>query len=103
MCCTLQSVELTKFQGYVSASEENISPLRRGENATVLEGDNPIYSCDGAVEMNWTTTGLMDYVEIRVRRRARAMALIAVGATQRFCSAFSGNVSEFALTSVVGP
>lgn len=64
---SMQSVEVSQFEGYRSSNtSENISPLRRGANASEITGENPIYSCEGGVQIAWNTSGLVDEVEIRV-------------------------------------
>lgn len=43
----------------------DISPLRQGENAS-SEGGGEIYSCGGSVGVEWSFTGLLETVSVRV-------------------------------------
>ena len=60
-----QSITVTQLEGYNEAGTVDISPLRRGENASSA-GGGEIYSCGGSVEIAWSHTGLLEEVGVRV-------------------------------------
>lgn len=60
-----QSISVTQFQGINDEGMVDISPLRKGDNAS-LDGGGEIYSCGGSVGVEWSYTGLLETVSVRV-------------------------------------
>lgn len=60
-----QSITVTQLEGYNEVGTVDMSPLRRGENAS-SGGGGEIYSCGGSVEIAWSHTGLLEELDVRV-------------------------------------
>lgn len=56
---------MTQLEGFNEEGTVDISPLRRGENASSGDGGE-IYSCGGSVGIGWSHTGLLEEVDVRV-------------------------------------
>ncbi|CAM9502020.1 unnamed protein product, partial [Scytosiphon promiscuus] len=59
------SITVTQFEGINEEGMVDISPLRKGDNAS-SEGGGEIYSCGGSVGVEWSFTGLLETVSVRV-------------------------------------
>lgn len=74
--CVAQSINVSTFHGY-RWSGGSMSPVERNYTDAPV-ADVPVYSCYGAVVIQWNTTGLMEKVEIRVSDRTYVVPSVIV-------------------------
>lgn len=61
----MQLVTVSAFRGYKNADLQ-MSPVPRDDVGLLGDASFPIYSCHGAVEVEWNITGLIEEVTLRV-------------------------------------